>query len=803
MVVFRKKKKQERTLWAYREEAVGVLIAASFLFLFLSLVSYNEHDNSWFYFSSVSKPIFNWCGIVGAHFSALLVFLFGSAAYFFVGCLLIFSIFLLRAISIKEEYGRLIGLGGVVLTSATIFRAHEIGSAVLYPGGVVGEWIYYISLMMFQHIGTVVFMYALCWISILIAARISLLHFLSYVGKAINIGARFVATWSYKIAKATSLFVAYCVTWLWSKYKRKKAGDNVWRGLSAVEQKNRSKKPSLRQAQGDRELRANGPINKHNESAKKEEEQTNMIEAHDFLYEKKLSCGENFLFVRNTALPEKTFKKDVTKNNESLFDEIKSRILRLTREPVISYKLPDFKEFEDQRAKDSDRESLEALCKERAKKLEEKLLHFGMKGKVTNILPGPVITLFEYEPEINMKVSKILALEDDLALALRAISIRIIAPIPGRNVVGFEISNRVRHDVFLSDILAADEGEHLKKQLPIVLGVDITGNSVIEDLVAMPHLLVAGSTGSGKSVGLNTMLVSLLCRLVPEELRVILIDPKRLEFASYTNVPHLLFPIVTSPRKAIPVLKWVVQEMEDRYETMASVGVKNVTEYHKLYACQKEKDGIELKNMPFIVVIIDEFADLMMVAGKEVEEHLARIAQMARAAGIHMIVATQRPSVDVLTGVIKVNFPSRIAFRVSSKIDSRTILDASGSEKLLGRGDMLFMNSISSDLQRVHGAFVSDQEIKKLTEYLCSQQKPEYLDLHEALRKESNVGMEIEDSLYDKVVEFIRTIDDVSISMLQRHYRIGFNRSARLIEKLEMDGLIAPAQGSKPRKVLR
>ncbi len=471
----------------------------------------------------------------------------------------------------------------------------------------------------------------------------------------------------------------------------------------------------------------------------------------------------------------------------------------------FKYNLPDLSIFKDENGNSWESQNLEKECEERGKKLEEKLHRFGIRGNVVAIKPGPVVTLFEFKPEIDSKISRIIALEDDLAMALTAMSIRIIAPIPGRNVVGFEIANQTRSSVFLSDLMLTNEFEKFEGKIPLTLGVDIVGRPIIEDLVYMPHLLVAGSTGSGKSVGLNAMLIGLLCKFRPDELKLILIDPKRLEFAPYAGVPHLLFPIITNPRQAAPVLKWVVQEMENRYETMAAAGVRNILEYKKLYesASSSKIEELKLSEMPFIVIMIDELADLMMVAGKDVETQIARIAQMARAAGIHMIVATQRPSVDVVTGLIKVNFPSRLAFRVSSKIDSRTIVDSQGAEKLLGRGDMLYLNSSSSDLVRLHGAYVSDSQVEELTTYLRSQQKPEYLDLNEELKRiEVLDDMDFEDDLYDEIIEFVKQREEISISMIQRQYRIGFNRSARIIERLELDGLLAPAQGSKPRKVL-
>lgn len=448
--------------------------------------------------------------------------------------------------------------------------------------------------------------------------------------------------------------------------------------------------------------------------------------------------------------------------------------------------------------------TLSSIMLSKGKLLEEKLAHFGVTGVVTAIHPGPLITLYEYQPDINTKLSRITALEDDLAMALQALSIRIIAPIPGKNAVGFEISNQIREPVFAAQIFNSDNFLQSKAHLPIVFGVDVSGKPLIEDLVSMPHLLVGGTTGSGKSVGVNVMLTSLLLTKSPDDLRLVLVDPKRLEFAPYADVPHLLFPIVTNPLKASQVLKWVVHEMEQRYIKMAEAGVRSVLDYNAQRLMLEARLGKTLEAMPFIAVVIDELADLMMVAGKEVETYVVRLAQMARAAGIHMIVATQRPSVDVVTGIIKVNFPSRIAFRVSSKVDSRTILDQSGAEKLLGKGDLLFMNAASPNLQRIHGAYLSEKEIEAVTAYVRKERKVVYLNpaLIDQAATEAETSAEDADLLYETVIEFIKGVDEISISSLQRQYRIGFNRSARIINKLEQDGLLAPAQGSKPRKVL-
>ena len=459
------------------------------------------------------------------------------------------------------------------------------------------------------------------------------------------------------------------------------------------------------------------------------------------------------------------------------------------------YKLPNPNIFTEVKDVELEKEFDKEL-KLMAKILEEKLERFGVEGKVVSIEYGPVITLFQYDPDPDCKISKIVALEDDLALALEATSIRIIAPIPGKSVVGFEISNRHRKDVLFSSVARSKEFESLKSHLPLVLGEDTIGRKMIADLTNMPHLLIAGSTGSGKSVALNSMLVSLLCKCSPDQLRLILIDPKRLEFSSYADIPHLLFPIITQPRYAIAVLKWVVQEMESRYERMAECSARNIFDYNNY--CQANN----LKELPFIVVVIDELADLMMTAGKDVEEQITRIAQMARASGIHLIVATQRPSVDVITGLIKVNFPSRISFRVSSKADSKTILDGSGAEKLLGKGDMLFMDPKSTRLQRIHGAYVSDDEINQVVAHVCAERAVEYLDLQELIVSAKKDSFE-DDEIYDDVVEFVSCIDEVSISLLQRKFKIGYNRSARLIDQLECQGLILPADGGRLRKVIK
>ncbi len=455
------------------------------------------------------------------------------------------------------------------------------------------------------------------------------------------------------------------------------------------------------------------------------------------------------------------------------------------RLPPLSL-FPSFKEQPVEKGVQADNE-------QQARTLEHKLERFNIKGKVISITQGPAVTLFEYQPSIDTKISTILAREDDLALALQAMSLRIIAPIPGRSVIGFEVAHHKRRPVLFSQALRSSAFSGFTGSLPLILGKDTLGQDIVIDLAAMPHLLVAGSTGSGKSVGLHTMIMSLLCSKTPDEVKFILIDPKRLEFTAYADMAHLIFPIVTDPRRAISVLKWAVETMEDRYALMAQAAVRNCIEFNS-----RSKPGDE-QYLPLIVIIIDELADLMMTAGKDVETYIARLAQMARAAGIHLIAATQRPSVDVITGLIKVNFPSRIAYKVTSKVDSRTILDMMGAEKLLGKGDMLFLDG-KGMVSRVHGAYVTDAEISAVAGHIKTQRAVEYKELT-ILRTEEPA--EESDELFQEVIHYIKNKDEVSISLIQRVFRIGYNRSARIIDQLESFGYILPADGSKMRKVTK
>jgi len=463
----------------------------------------------------------------------------------------------------------------------------------------------------------------------------------------------------------------------------------------------------------------------------------------------------------------------------------------------------------------------EEELRELAATVEASLASFKVTGKVIHVRVGPVVTTFEFLPDTGISVRRISALQDDLAMALRAISVRVVAPIPGKGVVGIEIPSSRRMTIYLRELLASEEFRGFQGALPVILGKDVEGRPMVGDLAKMPHLLVGGTTGSGKSVGVNGMLMSLLFRKTPEELRLLLVDPKKLEFEAYADVPHLLHPVVTDPTAAAAALAWACREMDRRYELLARWGTRNIANYNKKVEREtkswtrdkalqyKPKDWPDdvpppkPELLPYIVVVIDELADLMMVARKEVEGSIVRLAQMARACGMHLIVATQRPSVDVITGLLKSNLPTRVSFKLRSVIDSRTILDQGGAEKLLGQGDMLYLPG-SGEVARAHGPFVSDDEVGRVIGFLKEQREPEYIEAITVseVAAEPEVDGEAEDDLYREAVQIVLRHGKASTSMIQRHLKIGYNRAARIVDLMEMAGVVGPADGARPREVI-
>lgn len=492
-----------------------------------------------------------------------------------------------------------------------------------------------------------------------------------------------------------------------------------------------------------------------------------------------------------------------------------------------NYELPSsqFLNFERSGEPAVDPEQLRMM----AAQIEKTLADFKVDGQIVEICPGPVITMFEFSPGPGLKISRIAGLQDDLAMALSAHSVRILAPIPGKGVVGIEVPNPTRETVYLKEVITDEVfSENKKMELPLALGFDTEGGPVVADLAKMPHLLVAGATGAGKSVAVNTMIVSLLYKHTPDDVRFLMVDPKMLEFSIYADIPHLLLPVVTDPKQATVALNWAVQEMERRYQKLSEMAVRNIKGYNdKVERLTKQAeldqlDGVDVSEalrilapdsqgkpahvkLPYIVVIIDEFADLMMTAAKDVETAVARLAQKARAAGIHLILATQRPSTDVITGLIKANFPTRVALRVTSKTDSRVILDSNGAEALLGNGDMLFVPPGSSNLQRVHGAFVSENEIEQIVKFLKDQGKPIYDEsilLSEEEEGESPLADMNRDEHYEDAVRLVVESRQASISMIQRRLQVGYNRAARMVEMMELEGFVSAPNGAKPREVL-
>jgi len=788
-IIFHEK---NRSLWY-----IGIsFYTAMVIFLVISLVSYNVTDSSWLYVTSAPGTITNAGGFFGAQLAAILFYLFGGASFLLLIPLLCVGLIFFTCRSIASEWERLLAALYSVGVGAALLATYSIDCSVSpYPGGMVGLLIARGLVYYGDPIGRTLFLYSSMCASFVLLFRWSFMFVVQY-GIAGVVSACALMQKYHVISKSVhavgvclyALFVRpplFFVRFVKSLFDGRAFNDT---GLVHPEDDDYSV---------------------YNDEHVFEDDRFHQDTLSYYLLSLEQKSGTRVLNMNYVfpiiALSPKAVKAEDTYTTflqEQTFEKQK------TVPPVIKktsrYALPHMNIFIAEKH-GSDDQGVEKELQDRAHVLQDKLKRFGVNGSVVAIKRGPVVTLFEYQPDIDTKISKIIVLEDDLAMALQAMSIRIIAPIPGRSVVGFEVANTTRHDVLFSQVTTSPAYTQFSGSLPLVLGKGTIGEVVVVDLARMPHLLIAGSTGSGKSVALNAILISLLCKLGPDELKLILIDPKRLEFAAFTDIAHLLFPIVTSPHHAAPVLRWVVQEMEDRYEKMAQCGARNIADYNTRIQNNQDAQNADeyAQPLPFVVVVIDELADLMITAGRDIEDLITRITQMARAAGIHMIVATQRPSVDVITGLIKANFPSRISFRVASRIDSRTILDTMGADRLLGRGDMLFLDAATSQLRRVHGAYVSDEEIEQVADHIRRQRKVEYLDMHQVTALHEQDLSAPDDVLYKDVRVFLGEIDEVSISLLQRKFRIGYNRSARIIDMLESQGLIMPQDGGKTRKVIR
>ena len=735
-------------------EFLGVALFAVALFSVIALATYDQTDAAWFFSTVSTTPPANFGGQVGAFLAELCYQLVGFSAYLLPFVLFVVGWHYFWCRPINAFYTKAIGLVLTLACSASFlafaFSALDTGSRSFRPGGYIGSWLAGFLDEYLNRTGSLILILTLLFLAVLLTTQVSF-------GRLFNIAGA-------KLEQVGS-----------------DLGDSL-RGRWAERRRARQRQ----------------------EVVKKHLERTGASSARTEILAKGASAPSNRQKKKvRTRRPKTPNPAPAIKSHqgEALplpLSEPASRTPAERRKG--GFTLPPLSLLDPPRAqqKFDERELLE-----NARLLEGKCREFSVQGSVMQIHPGPVVTTFEFKPDAGVKYNKVTSLADDLCLAMQAESI-LIERLPGKSTVGIQIPNRVREQISLRQMLESQPYRNSESKLTLALGRMIHGEPIAGDLSTMPHLLIAGATGTGKSVGMNAMLTSILYRASPEDVRLILIDPKRLELGMYENIPHLLTPVVVEPKLAANALRWAVHEMENRYKQLATEGVRNLAQYNRNIRIRlKENPAQEpLKPLPSIVLAIDELADLMMIARNEVELSINRLAQMARAVGIHLILATQRPSVDVITGLIKANLPARIAFRVSSKIDSRTILDGNGAEQLLGRGDMLYLPPDSSRGVRVHGPYISEQETARVCGFLRKQGKPTY---NGEITAEENPadGVTFEkDDLYDQAARLVVTAGQASSSYLQRRLRIGFSRAARLVDMMEADGLIAPSSGSKAREVL-
>jgi S-DNA-T family DNA segregation ATPase FtsK/SpoIIIE len=742
-------------------EAGALLLLPLALYLLVCLLSYNDQDPSWGHMG-IAERATNFGGSIGANIANLLRYIFGLVSYCFPLLLLALGIQVLRArgervVAPWEPSLRLIGFVFFFITGPALVYLN-VDSPVLPegPGGIVGKWVGRGLHSAFGDKGAPLLLLAVFLIAVTLATGLSWFKLMDLTGQGV---VRLGGWFGGKMRRAPEVMAA----------RNARAEREVVKKADAIKQAKREP------------VRIETPV--------------------PMVVKSDRASRENQIPLFTGA------SMDGEVPPLSLLDEAPPQG-------------PGYSE-----------ETLEVLSRQ----VELKLKDFRIEARVMGVYPGPVITRFELEPAAGVRGSQVSSLDKDIARGLSVVSVRVVDVIPGKNVIGLEIPNTKKQIVYLSEILRSEKYDQMKSPLALALGKDIGGKAVVTDLAKMPHLLVAGTTGSGKSVAVNAMVLSLLYKASPKDVRMIMIDPKMLELSVYEGIPHLLAPVVTDMKEAANALRWCVAEMERRYKLMAAVGVRNLGGFNKkvkdaensgqplldpLFRANPDMPGMvaePLEPLPHIVIIIDEFADMMMIVGKKVEELIARLAQKARAAGVHLILATQRPSVDVITGLIKANIPTRIAFQVSSKIDSRTILDQSGAEALLGHGDMLYLPPGTATPERVHGAFVDDHEVHNVVEWLRAQGAPNYITgvLEEiqstsdgkiindsGLPQDAEGDSDSDNALYDRAVRVVTETRRASISGVQRHLRIGYNRAARLVEQMEQDGIVSAPQHNGNREVL-